>query len=164
MAMPPCCLSLPGAAGMRANAHMHALKHAQPSTTNSTASMPSTRGGPKPNAQHNGVIKSAEVVTLTQLRLGFLAEAVNRCMPDFIAQSLPGPCTIAIDFPAHFIGVRAIIFDKPVNGLLSRPTLRMKPRVDHQTTGAEGQRLQIAQTPHREIIIDAQLVGDLLRV
>ena len=40
----------------------------------------------------------------------------------------------------------------------------MKPAVDHQATAAEGDRLQIAEAAGGEVVIDAELVDQLLRI
>ena len=85
-------------------------------------------------------------------------------MADFVAAGLAGPGAIAVDFAAHFFRVGAVIGDEPLVGFFAGPAFGVQARIDHEAARTEGEGLQIAQTPDREIIIDAELVGDLLRV
>ena len=85
-------------------------------------------------------------------------------MAKLVSRRLARPAAIAVNLAAHFDRFGAIAFDKEIDCTFAAPALGVQPCVDHHTASAERERLQIAQTPNLEIVISAELVGQLLAV
>ena len=85
-------------------------------------------------------------------------------MADFVAAGLAGPAAIAVDLARHFLGLGAVDVDEEADALLALPALGVEAGVHHQPAGAEGERLEIAEPPDGEIVIDAEFVRELLGI
>src|SRR5262245_16778259 len=85
-------------------------------------------------------------------------------MPDLVRARLTGPRTIAIDFARDFQRIRSVALHEELHSLLARPAFRVDPGVDDEPTGAECDRLQVAQSSDRIVVVRAELVGELLGI
>ncbi len=85
-------------------------------------------------------------------------------MTDLVSAGLARPAAIAIDLARHFLRLGAIALDEELAALFTGPALVVQAGVDHQAARAEGEALQVAETADLEIVVGAQLVGQLLRI
>ena len=83
---------------------------------------------------------------------------------DLVRACLTGPAGIAIDFAGDFFRLRTVAFDKETACLFAGPAFVVQSGIDHQTAGAERQRLEVAQPSDFEVVIGAKLVRQLLAI
>src|SRR5882724_9702574 len=115
-------------------------------------------------AEHYRVVERLEIVARPERSLRALALPVDLAVPDLVATRLSRPRAVAIDFTGHLDRIRSVALDEEVDPLLSRPSLRVNASVDHQTAGAEGDRLQVTKLADRIVFVGPELIGQLLRV
>src|SRR5262245_49669204 len=110
------------------------------------------------------VVEGAQIVARPERGPRRIAQAIDGAVADLVAAGLAWPGAIAVDLALHFVGIGAVFAHEEVDALRARPALRVNAGVDDQAAGAEGERLQIAEAANREIVIDAEFVGQLLGV
>src|SRR3546814_2509277 len=85
-------------------------------------------------------------------------------MADLVAAGLAGPTAIAVDFAGDLQRVRPVALDEEFDRFLACPALGVEAGVDDEAAGAEGERLEIAEPPDLEIVVEAEFVGELLGI
>src|SRR5690606_10176752 len=83
---------------------------------------------------------------------------------DLVAARLPDPAAIAVDLARDLERVRPVALDEELHPLLARPALGVDAGIDDEAASAESDRLEIAEAPDREIVVEAELVGELFGI
>src|SRR5688500_5137536 len=93
-------------------------------------------------AEHQRIVERAEVETRAERLLGLFAQTDDLAVADLVAAGLAGPGAIAVDLALHLLDRRAVGCREPLDRMRPGPALRMKPGVDDEPAGAEGERLE----------------------
>ncbi len=82
-------------------------------------------------------------------------------MPDFVTERLRRPAAIAINLA--FVRIAKRLLEVGAR-LFTGPALVVDSGIDDQASGTEGDRIEISETTGREVVIQAELIAQLLRV
>src|SRR5262249_55384167 len=116
------------------------------------------------SAEDDGVVKGLEVVLCAESLLSHLALTVDLTVTHFVAAGLSRPRAVAIDFAGHLKWVRSVYIDEKLHTLISRPFLWVNTGIDDKATGAECDRLQIAEASEEVVVIGTEFICELFGV
>src|SRR5690606_5891495 len=115
-------------------------------------------------ALDDDIVEIAQIIFRAECRLRTPALADDFAVADLVSARLARPAAIAVDLACNFERVRSVALDEEADAFLAWPAFCVEPRVDDEAACPERQRLEIAEPPDLEIIVEPKLVGELFGV